>query len=604
MVLVLLAAWIAAYLACRAALILTGEHRRSVAMCFAMLVMAVAPAMVGQLFDSIIIAVVITGIAAGLLRVFLQPKLRTIVPPPRAPLPSPWALGFAGLALALVAWTAIIGHYWDENAAHFAVGNAVAHGLLPPEHPLFPGEPFRYHYAFNILVGEVRAFAVDRVTTAIDTVTIACFALLLATASAAGATLAGRAGAGLAMLLVPLGAGTLQYVLWRDFGAIEVRVPGTPNEWLANIPPAMISNFFQHPQGVAMSASLAVVMMFDGRDQRLSKSALGALMLGMCSLAHVVFFGVLGLAIGVSVLVRAVRTKAFARAFAELLMLAAALALAASLGGFFAPGGNTPNLLTFDRDFFSEPLLRRLAHHLVLFGLPLLGVPFALARTKQKPMDMRVILLVAVFVGFVIPNVMTYKRSWDIVKFLGVGMFFANLLFADVLAQLSRRRVVTAILVALTTSTCWLWLARSSVFDGRIGIHSMHFQPPPPIAEAVAEKLRPLVGPRQRVLSTNVDMSRGGGFLTPGFNWRQLGVGYMMDRDRVDTLFVAMNQARRNLDPAALETLDVDFMILSPGDITTLTPDGQASLRDPTRFEKMFEVNHEGQTRHVYRVLR
>ena len=55
---------------------------------------------------------------------------------------------------------------------------------------------------------------------------------------------------------------------------------------------------------------------------------------------------------------------------------------------------------------------------------------------------------------------------------------------------------------------------------------------------------------------------------------------------------------------AQIDRARADIMILSPGDITTLTPDGQASLRDPTRFEKMFEVNHEGQTRHVYRVLR
>ena len=606
----LLVAWIAT--GSFAAVVLRGaaEHRRSVIATATTLLMVVGPATLCRFTDDLRIAVVLTAGVLGGLAIPLARASRQVVPPAIARRIAPWAIVTAALCLLGVALTAVQGHFWDENAAHFAVSHAIARGLMPPEHPLFPGEPFRYHYAFNVLVGEVRAFSGCRITTAIDTVTIGCFGLLLLAAADAGRALAGRLGASLAIVLVPMGAGTLQYLLFRDFGAIELGWDALPQRWLTSIPPPVISNFFQHPQGVAMPASLAVLLLFDDADRphATRRRLLGAALLGMLSLAHVVYFGILGLAIGATVLIGGVRRNEQAPTLLVLTALAGALGIAVALGGFFAPGGQSSNLLTLTRDFFDEPPAARLAHHLVLFGLPLLALPFAVMRVGGAASPLRLAVLIAVAVGFAVPNLMAYQRSWDIVKFLGVAAFFANLLLADVLAALASRRrafaAVTAVAVILSVSTSTLWLLRTSVFDGRLGIAKMHFTEPPAIAEAVGERLGPLVGTRQRVLSTNVDISKGTGFLTPGFSWRRFGSGYLMDRARCEALERNLASARRDLAAHDLDALDVDFLILGDGDIASLTPTGKANLADPERFTPLFDVSATDGLRHIWQIRR
>ncbi len=606
--LALIAAWGAVAWLLRAILRGVDEHRLSVAAVATTLVMVAASALVGRLTEDLRAAVALLALLAGLLAVPVHRMTRGRVPNAARTRMPIWALALAGTSLLLVGWAAVQGHFWDENAAHFAVSNAIARGLLPPEHPLFPGEPFRYHYGFNVLVAHVRAFTGWRVTTAIDLVTTGCFALLLATAADFGRALANHAdesrAAGLAMVLVPLGAGTLQYLLFRDFGAIELRWDALPDRWLQSIPPPVISNFFQHPQGLAMPCALGVMMLFDDTDgdRATARRVIAALLLGPLALAHVVYFGVLGLALGAAVLVEGVRRDRPWSTAIVLVAMASALLIAVALGGFFAPGGQSQNLLTLRRDFFSEPFAARAAHHVVLFGLPLLALPFAVARLTKRAPTVRGALLVAVAVGFVIPNVMSYGRSWDIVKFLGVAAFFANLLLADALATV-RNKAFVAVIVALTISTSSLWLIRTTVLDGRAGISKMHFQSPPEIAYAVAEQLGPLVGPRQRVLSTNIDISKGAGLLTPGFDWRQFGSGYMMDRARCDRLTRHLTAARRTLAQDSLQALDVDFVILGAAEIPNLLPATRAALDDPQRFEKLFEVRASDGHRHVWRIV-
>ena len=107
--------------------------------------------------------------------------------------------------------------------------------------------------------------------------------------------------------------------------------------------------------------------------------------------------------------------------------------------------------------------------------------------------------------------------------------------------------------------------------DGHFGI------PPtlPPakleLSEAVFERLDPLAGPRDRVLSTNIDVAMGGGFLTPGINWSGQSSAHLLDRERMQKQQRHLNRARHHLDPRDLVALDVKFLVLSPGDIGGLS---------------------------------
>ncbi len=551
------------------------------------------------------------------------------------PLPG-WARALVALSTVLVVWTAIGTQLWDEPNCHFPVVAAIARGVVPAVHPLFPNEPFRYHYAFDVLAALPRALLGLPAHVAIDVATGWCWALLLALAHAAGAQLGGRAGAAWAIVLVPLGSGLGLSWLYRDFYLLELRAAAIPLRWTDSTPPPVISNFFQHPQGLGMSVALAVLLLATERDALGASPAraggpsrrfvLAALLLGLGSLAHVVFFAVLGLVLGASVVLRALaalreagarrhaaeapaRTRAdvLREATLALLLLAGALVLARGLGGFFAGGTRTTpaDLLVFGRSYFGEGPGVALLHHLFVFGLPLLAAPFALlAPARDAGQALRRALLLGVLVGFAVPQVVTYARSWDIVKFFGIGAFFANLLLADVAARHVRRPALRALVLALATPAALHWLVRMSVMNGAAGIHPMQFPRSPRTGEAMYAALDGVIPRDARVLSTNVDVAVGGGFLTPGFEWAEHGDSYMLDRAENDRLAALRRAARHTLERAALDGLGVDYVVLSPGDAAALTPEARAALEDPSRFAHLRTIEAGGERRDVYRVVR
>jgi hypothetical protein len=526
----------------------------------------------------------------------------------------PAAISLAVILLGLVAWATWTNYIWDEINGHDPISAAIARGVAPPEHPLFPGDPFRYHLAFDVLAGILRAFTWITISHAIDTITVISFILLMMSAASIGMRLGGRAAASLALLLAPLAGGTFVYLLFTEIGSIQVHVDGIPLTWYNNVPPTVISNFFQHPQGLAMPVSLAILMLFDdqGVDQRtrVARVVLGSVLLGMLSFAQIVFFAVIGFALGVSVLVRAFERRNFRSGAIELSCLAASVGIAFAIGGFFersaAPKGDA--MLELGKSFFGEPWLTSIAHHVFVFGLPLIAAPIALFRLKGEGRMLRIMLFAATAVAFLIPNLVVYARSWDVVKFYGVGGFFANLLFADTLAILFKRTVwrpaLGVVLAILSVVAGLMWLARMSVFDGRWGVPKYHIPKPPDIAEQLADELDPLVGTYQRVFDTSIELAAAGGFLTPGFNPLREGGGYMLDRPKYLRLNDAYSRARKTLARTDLDILGADFVVLSRGDIGSLEKDAKEALEDPKRFEHVFDTTLYNDIRKVYRVVR
>ena len=185
-----------------------------------------------------------------------------------------------------------------------------------------------------------------------------------------------------------------------------------------------------------MPVALAVLLLMFGRHAEapghFRRFAAGAVLLGMLSLAQIVFFGTLGIACGVAVLLRSLTHRRMLRTSGELLLLFVALLIAFSLGGFLSFERQLDSAIVWGKRFYDEPVLQSVLHHLTLFGLPLISLfvfPFLL---RRRSFDLRVALLAAAVVGFVVPNLASYARSWDIVKFYGVGAFFANLVLAVV----------------------------------------------------------------------------------------------------------------------------------------------------------------------------
>ena len=167
-----------------------------------------------------------------------------------------------------------------------------------------------------------------------------------------------------------------------------------------------------------------------------------------------------------------------------------------------------------------------------------------------------------------------------------------------------RRGFGTAILLVVSACFGAFWIVRMSVLDGFLGIPKMHFYPPSWISLAVVRQLGPLVPPRGRVFSNDIGPAMAGGLLTPGFDWHVWGASYMLDRPRVEGLFVHHERARCDLDREDLEALEVGWIVLAHDDLTALSDTGRAALRDPARFRHLFEVRSHGDWRTVYRVVR
>lgn len=584
-----------------------GETRLAVAAALALALLYALPATVTRVLPAFVpaasIAAALAASAAFLVtRVARPPEATTTAEPPSWSRP---ALVGAFLTLVLVVWATVATRLWDETNAHFGLVRVVARGLVPPPHPLFPQEPFRYHYGFDVLGALPQAFLGLRTDHAIDVATLACWLVLVAMARTVGAALGGARGANLATVLVPLGSGLLTVFLFQDFYLLGPRWDALPIAWATSMPPPAISNFFQHPQGLGMSLGLAVALLIgSGPDPlRRRKLVVGALLLGMLSLGQIVFFGICGLLAGVVVLVHAVRTRDLGGLLVEAALLLGALAIAAGLGGFLTPGAQAADVMILGKTYFGEPLGRSLVHHLVVFGLPLVALPLALWARRRELTELRVFLFGAAILGLLVPNVVGYERSWDIVKFFGVGAFFANAALVDWTLTLRRHPLVTAAVVVLAVPASVVWLLRMSVFNGILGVHPMQFGPPTPIAVATTAVLDPLVGPHERVLSTNMDMAMTGGFLTPGFRWREHGESYLMDRVEADRLTSHLESARHSLRRADLEALRVRWVVLSAGDVASLHAEGMRALADTTLLRKVDDVRVGGEIRHVYEVL-
>ena len=584
------------------------------------------PTWFGPTTDSLSQALLLTGVlcavaAVGLRRLRASRQNETQDrPPPQSSQPSaaigptPWVLkALIALALIQVVWATVNSHFWDEHSCHYATASVIARGVFPPEHPLFPGAPFRYHFGYNVLAAHVRVLTRVPIDIALDVATLLSFGLLIATARDFGRSLAGRWGGGFMMLIVPLGGGTLAFLLFGDMGPLEMHWSALPSRWMSSTPPPVISNFFQHPQGLGMSFALSAITIFAPREGEASSTrrgrwALGAFVLGVGALVHVVFFAVLGLALGLMILTIAVTRRRFGFVLEGGLALFSALVIGYSLGGFFAPGPRLDQVLVWGTSFFTGSAGSIIAQHLVLFGLPLLLLPVAVAETIARPRSTRIALAAAALIGFVVPNVVTYSRSWDIVKFLGVGMFFANALLALRLAEWVKHGrlggLAGALAVLLTTNTAWLWLARVSVLDGRYGVPKIHFPASSRAGHTVGLQLEPIIGPRDRVLTGDVELARTSGFLTPGFNWRRYGIGFMIDRERAERWFRARQTALRSLEPAALGTLGIRWLVLAEHEISRLDANGKARLADPTMYDEVTTVSDGGTRRFVvYRAL-
>ncbi len=589
----LLGSWLAALVTARALLLRVGVGERSLACCVAVGMMAVVPGQLCRVTESLVVAMGLAGVLFVAIFALLRERggaAPAPAEPPSRPAWPAWVVG--GAALACVAHGAWFRNFFDEEH-HVPMALALAHGVAPPEHPLLPGQVLPYHWGVDALYAQlaVAGLPIDR---AIDVVTVGSFALLLWTASTLGALTAGRVGATLAPIVVPLAGGVLAQPLHDDLGPFAVTSPWPAawREWTQR-PPPLTADFFQHPQGLAMPLVLAVLALVaveraaEDEQRRRWRVATGAALLACLSLVQAVHFLVLGFGLAGARIVMLARGDHRRRDAIDLALLAAAAACAPALGGFFAPGAGTGATLQWGIDFFrTASATESVVRHVVVFGVPLVLLPAALTGR----VGFRYAVVLGAVVGFALPNVVVYRHTWDIVKLYSAGGFLAAVACADTLARWWAGRVVVVrvavvALALVTVEFPFAWLASRTVLQGRFGVPVKADWRPSAQLMALGDDVRSLVGARERVVVAGVDVARVTGLAAPGFDARRYANGHIVDFARARALQGAHGSALERMDPAALDELQATWVLLSDAELPRLGEGARRALADPQRFE-------------------
>jgi hypothetical protein len=550
-VLVLASAW-------RTILLWLGEGREVVGAVATLACLAVSDvpgALVGDIRLGVLVVVGVVGMVAFALA-------RRAAAPPLQLAPS-WTTreyGSAIIVAGLLAWCAVTSWMWDEASTHLPLANAVARGVLPLEHPAFPGQPLRYHAGYAVLVGVVRAFTSLPVDVAADVVTIVgVIVLVQALRDVLRALGASADTAAVGLVVVLCAGGPLAALLADGWGA---PLPGKallPPAWVngATFPPLVVTNVLQHPQGLAMPIALAVVLLLTDQ-RRVARVVLATLLVVLLARIQILFSAFTGLLLAGVVLFDVWRRAQ--RAVVHLAIVGGGGALTLVAGGIT---GGSVAAIVWGRGYFASDGAAAVVHELLAFGVTLAALPLAIVVARRADAASRP-LIVGVgalgLLGVVVGNIAIYERSWDIVKFFGVGAFFGHIAVALALPRLPRRLGVAIVVVS-----CWsgaFWLLRHGPLQGVVAPAARE-RGVDAVATLVDDVCGDLVPGRARVLASRRSLWQAG-WLVPGNDWRATRdtKALLLDRDRVDADLAHWTTALASLDDEALHDLDVDVVAL------------------------------------------
>jgi hypothetical protein len=578
------------------------ERRGALAWCLALAWLAVAPLWIGTPLGSLVKGALVATALIAPLALLSYRRLGGIAW--RFEARSRTVAVATFILFGLFAWVALTTFLWDEGSAHFGVPLAMARGALPAVLPLFPEEPFAYHLGYDVLVALVFAFTRLAPEHACDVVTLASAALLLSMLVHVGRALGAERGALLTPVLGVLGYGLFSMCLADGWGMGLSCSAWFESAWVSaqKLPPPVVSSFFQHPQGLGAPLMLAALLLaLEGADRRRLALAFGLVVL--MSQVQVVMAALTWGAVVCGAAVLAWQKRELHRGGSVVVLSALALLASRALGGL---AGHAGAYLLFDRGAFEDTGLALLGHNLAVLGLCVVAAPLSLALSWRQPdasraLALRVGLAALVAVAFLVPNVMRYERSWDIVKFFAVGALIANVLLADAAAALWGRgalaRVGAALIVALSVPPGALWLLRHGPLNGVVADRYTE-APPSELGRALDERFGDVIG-SSRVLSSDPSIHQYG-FLVVGHDWRRAEQGYAFDRARADELTAIAARARRALSLEDLAALRVRFVLFSARDRAAQSEEGQAVLAG---LEHLGDLTMPRGTFGLYRVL-
>jgi hypothetical protein len=400
------------------------------------------------------------------------------------PVAWPWLVVVALFSTALVAAMAINWAFHDELylTGHMSMAAQIQNGIYPPRHLTFPQLELAYHYGFAVVVAAFSTVTRVSIPTAIDAVTLGCFAytsclLWLLGHRAFGpraapfTAIVGLFGAGIPFFAPPAGAPFAHRVL----GIARVDVEGL------NAP--IVSFFFQHPWTLGLPLTCALLLLLTDKDRRDSSRyvAIALLLIALYLCQVVLFLTMSGMLLVAETFIEG---RADRRRLASVLIVLLVAAVAAvSLGGFFV--GNP------DRQ--GAGLVLRsgvgLAWYAQVFGLLLPLGGYGIWRAGP----LRIPLAILAAGSLVVFNFTVYQHSHDIVKFATVAAFALAIGTGIGIADLHQRwssaarfrKLATPMAAGVTALTCAAGFGFALVFAVEIpGIPRHLFHEAPVVLES------------------------------------------------------------------------------------------------------------------------
>ncbi|MFT3770487.1 MAG: hypothetical protein QM820_34090 [Minicystis sp.] len=415
-----------------------------------------------------------------------------------------WPNRLVALLAVIAILPAVRCYFHDELTigGHLSIVAQIQNGAFPPHLATFPQFELDYHDGFDIVAAALGVVLRLPLAWAIDLTTVLAVAYTFFLGAHLGRVLGGARTGTITGLLVLFGGGV--HLFCTGPGApLGHRLIGLCKVDEVWINPPLGSYFFQHPFGAGIPLFLAILVLLADRDAgaRPGRYALFAVLLAALSQCQTVLF-----ACGIASFVAAESLPRgrldLRRAASGITSALVAVAVARMLGGFFAAtpyrDGSSLELHLGIGSSLAGTLLWNARTYGVLLPLGIAGVYYA----RRE----RLFLALVIGGALLVPNVLRYKYSWDIVKFatvaelalsLGTGVFLTRVL--------ASRRLVKPARVAIASGLAAAAMAWSATFHAAawLAVPSTSFDHAPvPIGDAdaaVIAYLRRAVRPDESV---------------------------------------------------------------------------------------------------------
>ena len=355
-----------------------------------------------------------------------------------------WISG--GMSTILIYYLSVNGNFHDEGFinGHKAIIAQFQNGYFPPKNLLLPAIELNYHYAFNLICAAITAISRCSVDQAIDFFTTVSWLYCWIGLWLIGEKLFSSQHAGFfvaACTLLGGGLGPLMGILLTDFAwDIQLTALFDMKTGIVVNPP-LVSYFFQHPFAAGLPLTISILLLAmdtQFKDKNIIRVAMVILFVALYYSNTVLFVTLFPTLFFYQIVYKKQK-------YAYIPFILTIVILLAGKSGLLLSGAHSSEGSVFTLRFWPaiSPIVGIGGWYAGTFGFLMIFSLIGVFYLKQ----MKPLFIYIVIISASIPIFITYKHTWDIVKFATVAGFYMGILSGGALGSImeSRRGKIFAI---------------------------------------------------------------------------------------------------------------------------------------------------------------